>query len=38
MKNRYEIKNDYRLNLVTTELLKRQNSDTFMQLLKTTPF
>ncbi len=33
LKNRYEIKNDFRLNPITSYLLKRQNGERFVELL-----
>lgn len=33
LKNRYEIKNDFRLNPITSYLLKRQNGEAFVELL-----
>lgn len=33
LKNRYEIKNDFRLNPITSYLLKRENGEAFVRLL-----
>lgn len=33
LKNRYEIKNDFRLNPITSYLLKRENGESFVRLL-----
>lgn len=37
LKNRYEIKNDYRLNALTSHLLRRENAETFVRWLGFSP-